>query len=75
MEKCIAQMVENQFQIYISMGLQKGIYRELKDWDQKLRQNWPDIYGAAAKKSIDLLRNTNYLLLPAGAIVYKIVKG
>lgn len=75
MEKCIAQVVENQFQIYISMGLKKGIYRELKDWDTKLLQAYPEVYRATAKKSINLLRNTNYLLLPAGTIVYKIVKG
>lgn len=73
-EKCIAQLVENQFQIYISMGLQKGIYRELKEWDRSLKKMYPGIYRATAKKSISLLRATNYLILPVGAVVYSVIK-
>lgn len=73
-ERCIAQVVENQFQIYISMGLQKGIYRELKEWDRGLKEKYPGVYHAARKKSIILLRKTGYVILPVGAVVYKIVK-
>lgn len=73
-ERCIAQVVENQFQIYISMGLQKGIYRELKKWDRELRKNYPDIAGAVQKKSIALLRATDYRILPVGAVVLRLVK-
>lgn len=74
MEKCIAQMVENQFQIYISMGLKKGIYSEMKKWDKELKKNYPRIYSAVNKKSITLLRLTGYLILPIGALVYKFIK-
>lgn len=73
-ERCIAQVVENQFQIYISMGLKKGIYQELKNWDRNLRKNYPDIAGAVQKKSIALLRMTDYRILPVGAVVLRIVK-
>jgi glycosyltransferase involved in cell wall biosynthesis len=74
MELCIAQMVENQFQIYISLGLKKGIFSELKSWDKELKKNYPAIYNAADRKSITMLRKTGYLLLPAGALVYRVVK-
>lgn len=74
-EKCIGQVVENQFQIYISMGLQKGIRRELAEWDSALRKNYPAVYAAANKKSITLLRKTGYWILLFGALVYKIVRG
>lgn len=73
-ERCIAQVVENQFQIYISMGLKKGILKELKDWDTTLRQNYPRVYAATDKKSITLLRRTGYGMLPVGALVYRIVR-
>lgn len=73
-EKCIAQVIENQFQIYISMGLQKGIKKELREWDCKLKKKYPRIYKSTEKRSITLLRATNYQLLKLAAIVYKIVK-
>ena len=73
-EKCIAQVVENQFQIYISMGLQKGICKELRSWDKKLKEEFPQVYRSTNKKSIDLLRRTNYVILPIGVLVYKLVK-
>lgn len=74
-ERAIAQIVENQFQIYISMGLKKGIFSEMKKWDKDLQKNYPDVYKSTNKKSITMLRNTGYLILPVGAIVYKIVRG
>ncbi len=74
MERCIGQMVESQFHIYISMGLCKGIYTELKQWDERLKQEYPEIYSAVEKKSISMLRKTGYRILPVGALVYKIIK-
>lgn len=73
-ERAIAQMVENQFQIYISMGLQKGICSELKAWDRDLKKTYPRVYAATKKKSITLLRKTGYLILPAGTIVYHCIR-
>ncbi len=73
-EKCISQVMENQFQIYISMGLQKGIRSELMEWDCLLKKNYPMVYAATNKKSIALLRKTGYWILPAGTIVYKITR-
>ncbi len=73
-EKCIAQIVENQFQIYISMGLEKGIFGELKKFDRELLEKYPRVYHAVSKKSIYLLRRTNYLMLPFGAVLYRIVR-
>lgn len=37
-ERCIAQVVENQFQIYISMGRQKEIQRELREWGSWIKR-------------------------------------
>lgn len=73
-EKCIAQVVENQFQIYISMGRQKEIAGELREWDYQLKKNYNRIYAAADKKSIKMLRLTNYRILKAGAFIYDLYK-
>lgn len=73
-EGAIAQMVENQFQIYISMGLQKGILTELREWDCELKKQYPAVYAATKKKSITMLRRTGYRILPVGAIVYHCIK-
>lgn len=74
-EKCIGQMVENQFQIYISMGLNRGIRQELMAWDKELKIQFPTIYSCTNKKSITWLRRTNYWILGIGALVYRMVKG
>lgn len=73
-EKCIAQIVENQFQIYISLGLQKGIKEELENWDSKMKKDYPGIYNNVSKKSIMLLRKSKYRLLKAAAVVYNITR-
>lgn len=74
MEKCIGLFMENQFQIYISMGNQKGIRKELKEWDENLKEHFPGVYRATNKKSIHMLRKTNYLILRIGYWVYGMVK-
>ena len=74
-EKVIGQVMENQFQIYISMGDDKAIQKEAREWDTALRQKYPRIAAATEKKSIALLRATNYSILPIGKKVLSIVKG
>lgn len=71
----IGQVVENQFQIYISMGNQKGIRKELMHWDQELKRDYYEIYKATRKTSITLLRCTNYKILKIAAAVYRLIKG
>lgn len=73
-EKAIGQVMENQFQIYISMGLEKGIRQEVKDWDRELKEKYPRIYAVTEKKSIQWLRKTDYRILGLGSFVYSIVK-
>ena len=74
-EKVICQVMENQFQIYISMGTEKEIQKETAAWDKELCQKYPRIAAATTKKSIVLLRKTNYCILPIGSWILKIVKG
>lgn len=70
----ISKIVENQFQIFISMGIKKGIFKETKQFDMMLKENYPGIYQAVQKKSIWMLRRTGYLILPLAFFIYKIAK-
>ena len=71
-ERGISLVVEIQFKIYISMGLKRGTRRQCKAWDMELRRKYPEVYVAARKKSIDLIRKTDYRILPIGAVVLKV---
>lgn len=73
-QRCIGEMVENQFQIMISLGLKRGIRKELKDWDVKMKEKYPEIYKSTRKKSISLLRMTHYYILPLGAVAYRLMR-
>lgn len=70
----ISKIVENQFQIYISLGNKKGIKQEMVTFDRMLSDRYPDIYNAVSKKSIWMLRRTGYRILPVGYLVYRLVK-
>lgn len=74
-ELCIAQMIDNQFQIYISMGFTMGVRAELKMWDEQIKHNYPTIYKSTEKRSVTAIRKTAYTLLPIGCLVYRAVKG
>ncbi len=74
LERSISLIVEMQFLIYISMGLKKGTRKECKAWDRELKEKYPEIYEAVKKKSITLLRKTEYRLLPIGAVAVRVRK-
>ena len=63
-ERCIGDVIDNQFQIFIILGNKKGTMAEIRKWDNNLKKNHPRLYNATSKKSIDWLRKTNYLILP-----------
>lgn len=71
LERGISLLVEIQFKIYISMGFQKGTRGACKEWDTKLKENYPEIYQATQKKSIDMIRKLDYRILPLGALALK----
>lgn len=71
-ERGISLVVEIQFKIYISMGLQKGARKQCKEWDTELKRRYPEVYASTRKKSIDLIRKTDYRILPVGAMVLKV---
>ena len=73
-ERIIGQVMENQFQIYISMGLRAGMRDELVEWDRRLKNKHMGVYTATDKLSIMMLRKTHYFILPFGTIIYRLIK-
>jgi len=74
-QRCIGDMIDNQFQIYISIGIEEGMKKELREWDDEIRQSHPELYSATSKKSINLLRYTDYRLLGVAYVAYRLIKG
>lgn len=72
---CAAQVAENQFQIYVSMGRDEGIHQEAARLDARLKRDYPEVYRAVRKKSIALLRMTDFRILPEAAAFYGAVRG
>ena len=75
LERCIGDMIDNQFQIYICLGNKPGIKEELRQWDQGLRRTHEVLYRATSKKSIDVLRKTDYHILYIGYLAHRLLKG
>ncbi len=74
LERSISLVVEMQFLIYISMGLQKGTRKECKAWDEELKEKYPAIYQATKKKSITWIRRLDYRILWIGAVAVRVRK-
>ena len=74
LRRCVGDMIDNQFQFYIAAGDQPGVREELKEWDQGLRVAYPRLWGSVSKKSIRLLRKTDYKILGIGNKVWRAKK-
>lgn len=75
LQRCIGDMIDNQFQIYIITGHKPSTIKEVRNWDKKIKKEHPSLYRATSKKSITWIRKTNYLLMPIAKLAHKIVKG
>ncbi|MCR5143864.1 MAG: glycosyltransferase [Lachnospiraceae bacterium] len=75
LKRCIGDMIDNQFQIYIVLGDDKNMQDELRHWDKNMKRTHPDLYNSISKKSIYLIRFTNYAILPVGKLAHRLIKG
>ncbi len=69
-EKCIAQMVESHYQIYLSLDEVKAARQGAKEMDHMLKTQYPGVYKAVAKKTIWMIRYSGYLLFGLGSKLY-----
>lgn len=73
LDRGIAIPVQNQYQIFLSAGLQD--FKAMKAFDQKLKAEQPSIYQAVTKRSIWAIRKSGYALYPVGVLAFRLVKG
>ncbi len=73
-DRAIALFVQNQYQIYLSLGFGKGIFAEMRTFDRRLRRDYRSIYDAVTKKSIWIIRKTGYAAFPLGVVAYRLLK-
>lgn len=70
----IAKMEANQVQITLSMPIGKKSKTELMRSEKKLKKECPAAFAANEKTSLKLLRKSGYLLYPAAAVAWRLVK-
>lgn len=69
----IAKMETNQVQIALSLPIGKQAKKELIGCEKEIKKNCPMAYWANEKRSIKLLRNSNYMMYPIASIVWKMI--
>lgn len=75
LERGIAEAVDDEYQIFLAKGSREKNVDELISFDRKLKCEHPGIYNACQRKSVWLIRKTNYKIFPLGAWIYKIFRG
>lgn len=75
LEKGIAEATDNEYQIFLAKGSSKKNIEELEMFDRKLREEYPGVYEACERKSIWLIRKTNYRIFPFAAWIYSKLRG
>lgn len=70
----IAKMEANQVQISLSLPIGKEAKQELIAIEQELKKECPAAYQRNKKKSLIWLRGSHYMMYPAAAAAWRIVK-
>lgn len=69
-ERCIAQMVESHYQIYLSLDDVKSARKGAKKMDQMLKREYLGVYQAVKKRTIWIIRYSGYVLFGLGSKMY-----
>ena len=75
LERGIAEAVDDEYQIFLAKGNDEKNIEQMKAFDLKLREEHPGVYAASSRKSVWLLRKTQFKLFPMAAWVYSRLRG
>ena len=75
LERGIAEAVDDEYQIFLAKGNDEKNIEQMKAFDLKLREEHPGVYAACSRKSVWLLRKTQFKLFPMAAWVYSRLRG
>lgn len=65
LEQGIADLVDRQYRIYMSMGNEAGILAEMRAFDQRIRREHPGVYAKTRSRRVKMIRKMDFHILPA----------
>lgn len=65
LEQGIADIVDRQYGIYMSMGNAEGIFAEMKAFDQRICREHPGVYMRTRSRRVKLIRKMGFHVWPA----------
>lgn len=71
--KLIAEAIDDEYRIYLAKGNDKDNVCEMMAFDKRLKKNYPGIYASCSRKSVWLIRKTNYKIFPVGVWVFRLL--
>ncbi len=75
LERGIAEAVDDEYQIFLAKGNDKENVKQMKEFDEMLREKHPGVYDACSRKSVWMLRKTEFKIFPVAAWVYSRLRG
>ena len=66
LEKGIARVVSSHFKIYLSFPCSGKVFAMMKALDEKIREEYPDVYKKVENKVVWAIRRSGYLLYYPG---------
>lgn len=71
--KLIAEVIDDEYRIFLAKGNDKQNVSEMMALDKRLKKNYPAIYASCSRKSVWLIRKTNYKIFPVGVWIFKLL--
>lgn len=68
----LARVVASRFKIFLSFPYSKQTKAEMKAFDEKVKEDYPEIYHAVKQKAVLMLRKSGYCLYFAAQWMYKL---
>ena len=74
MDMLIAEAADDEYRIFLAKGNSRENREDMKAFDDRIRRQYPGVYLACSRKSVWLIRQSNYRIFGLGCLVYRIVR-
>ena len=75
LERGIAEAVDDEYQIFLAKGNDRENVEQMKKFDEMLRDRHPGVYESCSRKSVWMMRKTDFKIFPIAAWVYSKLRG
>lgn len=69
--KFLGRVTASRFKIFLGFPYSKDIKKQMMEFDDRIKKNYPDIYNSINQKAVLLLRKSKYNLYFLAQMVYK----